>query len=57
MDSKDNIIKVEQLCKYLYINNVKSNSALLTKMEVGFWSDCCQGVEKQSLEGSKTVGF
>ena len=57
MDSKDNIIKVEQLCKYLYINNVKSNSALLTKMEVGFWPDCCQGVEKQSLEGSKTVGF
>jgi len=26
-------------------------------MEVGFWPDCCRGVEKQSLEGSKTVGF
>ena len=47
--------KVEHL--WSYINNHKLNSALLTKMEVGFWSDCCQGVEKQSLEGSKTVGF
>ena len=30
MDSKDNIIKVEQICKLVCINNHKSNSALLT---------------------------